>query len=378
MNRKKAYLSFLLAFLILISGIQLAPVVAGITYKDFYVLTGKKTPFGRNLSLRDAEDLKFFKKTYLANYSEKAKEKKGVTIPKVIHYIWLGPKEFPSKSIDYITSWVQHHPDWSFIFWTDDQERTVPHPKMEKRLISDLASPFLSTYYERSDNFGEKSDLIRYEILYRQGGLYVDHDIECYQSFSSFASSVDFFAGLEPMYKDIGIDTRVFPSNALIGTRPFHPVLLKTIELVEDRWKEVDDAFPGKDARSCTLKVLHRTLYSFMLATKEGVNLHGNKDVIFPASFFYPDRITTKKTFDLWRSKNLIWASHKSVGIWKPKNDQPIPINEVAVLKAKNKALMKKYKNAKILLYCNFLACGVCLYFILKGFFVRKGSGFSR
>ncbi len=377
MNNKKLFI-FRIALVLSLIGAGLFFCIAGVTYKDFYVLTGKRTPFWKNLSVRDCEDLKFFKKVYLSNYQETNRDIKSVKIPKVIHYIWLGPKEFPVKSISYIKSWIDNHPDWTFNFWTDDSNRVIPHPKMEKRLITELESPFISNYYDQSDNFGEKSDLIRYEILYRQGGLYVDHDIECYHSFSSLIGSLDFFAGLEPMYKNLGIDTRVFPSNALIGTRPFHPVLLKTIELVEDRWKEVDEAFPGTDPRSCTLKVFHRTFYSFMLATKNGLNLYGNKDVMFPSSFFYPDRITSKKTFPLWMEKNLIWASHKSAGIWKPVDYKALPTNELAILKARNKALIKKYKSAKILLYCNFFACGTCVYFILKVRRSKKISGFPR
>ncbi len=34
--------------------------------------------------------------------------------------------------------------------------------------------------YDQADNYGFKSDIARYEILYRFGGVYVDTDYECY------------------------------------------------------------------------------------------------------------------------------------------------------------------------------------------------------
>ena len=37
---------------------------------------------------------------------------------------------------------------------------------------------------------GEKSDIFRYEILYRFGGVYVDTDFECIKPFECFAQNV--------------------------------------------------------------------------------------------------------------------------------------------------------------------------------------------
>jgi mannosyltransferase OCH1-like enzyme len=39
--------------------------------------------------------------------------------------------------------------------------------------------------FDRASNFGEKSDIWRYEILFRLGGVYVDTDFECVRPFDS-------------------------------------------------------------------------------------------------------------------------------------------------------------------------------------------------
>lgn len=337
-----------------------------ISYKNFDVLEGKRSEFWKKFSLRDKEDLTFFKKIYLKRFPDILKNHSVPRIPKVLHYIWVGPREFPEKSISYVESFLKLHPDWTFKFWTDNPSRSPPHPSMQVCLISDINSPFLEKYLEKTDNYGEKSDLIRYEILYQEGGIYVDHDIECYHSFEKLVSSLDFFAGLEPPHRNSGIDTRIFPCNAVIGAKPFHPILLRSKEIVAERWDSVESCFPYTDAKSLTLKVLHRTFHSFTLAAKEVIDRNGSKDVIFPASFFYPDRITSKKSFERWKKNGLVWTSHKCDGIWKPQEKLDSPTNKIDVLKAKNKVLSKKYKQAKILLFLNFVACGFCLYFLLK------------
>jgi len=363
---KKNKIKLLMLCAVLIGANILYSSFYNVTYKNFDVLEGKRSEFWKKFSLRDKEDLGLFKKVYLKRFPETLKNHSTPRIPKVFHYIWLGPREFPQKSLSYLDSFLLLHPDWTFKFWTDHPERGAPHPSLQVCDTADIDSSFLEKYLARSDNYGEQSDLIRYEILYREGGVYIDHDIECYHPFDKLILSLDFFAGLEPPHRNSGIDTRIFPCNAIIGAKPFHPILLRSKEIVSERWNDVEDSFPYNDAKSLTLKVLHRTFHSFTLATKEAIDRAGNKDMIFPASFFYPDRITSKKSLELWKKKGLVWTSHKCDGKWKPQEKTNSPTSEIDVLKAKNKILSKKYKQVKILLFLNFVACGACLYFLLK------------
>ena len=339
-----------------------------ITYKDFDRLDGENTLFWnwKKFTDEDKEALLFYKNLYLHYFKEVKESNKWAKIPKTLHYIWLGPKEFPIESISYVNSWMQRHPKWTVKFWTDDPDRPLPHSGMEKHLISELSLSHLGSYVERTDNFGEKSDLLRYEILFQEGGIYVDHDIECFHCFDALASSVDFFAGLEPPHLNEGIDGRIFPCNAIFGAKPAHPVLAKTIDYVKKRWDKVDQVFPGTDAQSRTLKVIHRTFHSFSLGTRQGLNIEGNKDIVFPASFFYPDLIITGKAFERLKEKGFIWASHKCSGEWKPQDSSSLLKEELEIATSKNRLYKKQLKNTRILLYGNFAISGLCLYWFFQ------------
>jgi len=94
-----------------------------------------------------------------------------IKIPKIIHQIWIGgpvPQEFK----DFMQSWRDAHPDWEYRLWTDEDVKTF--------------GLYNQTFYDRSDNYGVKSDILKWEIIYRYGGLYVDTDYECLQSFDMY------------------------------------------------------------------------------------------------------------------------------------------------------------------------------------------------
>ena len=81
-------------------------------------------------------------------------------IPRIIHQIWLGPLKPPQDAMD---SWKQKHSGWEYRLWTEDN---LPE------LVNNQA--FLD-----SDNFPQKADILRYEILQQFGGVYMDADVYC-------------------------------------------------------------------------------------------------------------------------------------------------------------------------------------------------------
>jgi glycosyl transferase-like sugar-binding protein len=193
------------------------------------------------------------------------------SIPKCIHQIWLGPKSLPSYFKRYQRSWMERHPDWEYRLWTD---KDIDNFDFE---MKDL--------YNRSTNFGEKSDILRAEILDRFGGLYVDVDVENIQSFDELHEKYDFFAGLEPPHE--GNFTSVSPhlviSDALIGAAKGHPIIKEWKQKIRTRWDEYEMNHPDSPKR-----VLFRTFYTFGEATSELLDDDRYCNIVFPPTYFYP------------------------------------------------------------------------------------------
>lgn len=83
-----------------------------------------------------------------------------IQIPRIIHQIWLGPLEPPLQAMQ---SWQELHPSWEYKLWT---EQNIPQLKNQHA-------------FDVSDNYPQKSDVLRYELLAKFGGVYVDADEYC-------------------------------------------------------------------------------------------------------------------------------------------------------------------------------------------------------
>jgi len=84
-------------------------------------------------------------------------------IPKIIHQIWIGPKKRPSQ---WMETWKMKNPSWQYKLWT---EKTI-----KKEFPNGL---YNQTQYNRlGSQYHGKADILRYEILYKYGGFYIDAD----------------------------------------------------------------------------------------------------------------------------------------------------------------------------------------------------------
>lgn len=79
-------------------------------------------------------------------------------VPKIVHFIWLG-SEVPKKYIKNINDVQTHNPEYEVHLWMN----TIPQMRN-----GDL--------YDQETNWGAKADLLRYEIVHRHGGIYLDVD----------------------------------------------------------------------------------------------------------------------------------------------------------------------------------------------------------
>ncbi len=265
---------------------------------------GKGTPrWGFVQTKEDFENLRFFKGLYetkKALLSEKSSD--ALRVPKVLHFIWLGPKPFPRESVENVRSWMAKHPSWTVKFWTD-KERPLPCPGMELKFVRDVKFLFLDKCYQKTENWAEKSDVLRYEILYQEGGVYIDHDVKCFKSFDAMNLVYDFYCGMDMPYTS-SLPSCIFPTNNLIGIAPGHPILKTCMTNLKAKWDQIEADYPGTTRDEALNRVLHRTFLLFGEAIKQACNQDGRQDIVFPA--FY---------FDAPSENQAMWAYHYYAGL---------------------------------------------------------------
>jgi len=187
---------------------------------------------------------------YYRNYDRNNTECK---IPKIIHQIWLG-SPVPNMYKKFMVSWQKFHPTWEYKLWTD--------------VDVDILSSKAKEIYKTSVNYGMKSDILRYTILQKYGGLYIDTDFECLKPFDDLMG-LDFFIG-------VSYDGELVLYNGLIASIPNHPIINKVLE------------FPITYSGSKGSKILDATgAYHFTRCFNSIVKDTDNI-IAFPTDFFYP------------------------------------------------------------------------------------------
>jgi len=225
-----------------------------------------------HLVLHSASDQKRYhtlKKVWEQNRLSHVRASLDGKIPKIIHQIWLGPKRPPRYFYTFRQTWESMHPDWEYKLWTDADAQNFDFE------LKDL--------YNKSSNWGEKSDILRCEILLAFGGLYTDVDFECLQNFDELVNKYDFFTGLEPPHAIPESDHILLTSNALIGAVPQHPILKRWKESIRARWQKAED-----ECFSPIEKVLVRTFLPFGEAVDMEIETPGFTNIVFPSTYFYP------------------------------------------------------------------------------------------
>jgi len=115
-------------------------------------------------------------------------------IPKLIHHIWIGTKPFPEEFSDFVSKWKILYPDFNFIFWDNNLVN-------ESKIIDES----ISEYYYGDYKIAFKVDLLRFKILERYGGLYVDTDTEPLKRMPDEFFELNFFSGREKPQPQVAI-----------------------------------------------------------------------------------------------------------------------------------------------------------------------------
>jgi mannosyltransferase OCH1-like enzyme len=187
-------------------------------------------------------------------------------IPKVVHHIWLG-SPLPEKCRILRETWMRNHPDWEFKLWTDSDVEAFG---LENKAL-----------FDASNNWGEKSDIWRYEIIYRYGGLYVDTDFESIRPMDVLHHSLDFYAGIYTS-QTRGSSPSVVMGMGMIGAIPNHPIMRALIDGLKN-------AQPGNGTSSA---ILARTgPYYFTKVVLANAGKGNLRNTILPPQFVYPTPI---------------------------------------------------------------------------------------
>ncbi len=137
---------------------------------------------------------------YQNNNLGQAKVRSKPRIPKIIQQVWFGG-QVPEKFHALQQSWQDHHPDWEYRLWTDSD---IPGLKLHNQKL-----------FDEAEDYAQQANIVRYEVLYRYGGVYVDMDFACFAPLDHLHYAYDFYVGIsnEPV---------LVLNNAIVASKPRH------------------------------------------------------------------------------------------------------------------------------------------------------------
>lgn len=113
-------------------------------------------------------------------------------IPKIIHYCWFGGNPLPELAVRCIDSWKKHFPNYVIKEWNESN--------------FDINCCYYVKEAYNAKKWAFVSDYARFWILYHEGGIYFDTDVEVIKDMSDIISK-GAFMGCESthIYADLGL-----------------------------------------------------------------------------------------------------------------------------------------------------------------------------
>lgn len=197
-------------------------------------------------------------------------------IPKTIHQIHLGGQPLSDQEFKWQQTWKKYNPDWELILWDEDRLKTI-------NIINEK-------HLDNCDNYAMKSDVLRLDILYQFGGLYIDTDFECLKKIDDFIKNKDFIICKQTPNHKHGAKV----CNAFLAATQFNKIIKKLVYGIADRsvsHKNQDAAhrygpFYLQDNTPEDLVLDSKYVYPFMWYETEGLSRdHIDLKQTFPESF---------------------------------------------------------------------------------------------
>ena len=131
-------------------------------------------------------------------------------IPRVFHRIWLGGQPMPDLFVQWGQSWLDLNPDWTMTTWTEKNLPPSAHP--------DAVS--------RACHLSQRSNVYRYEVLARQGGVYLDCDFQALRPLGDL---------LEGLGVAVAAKSRTRVGCGFIACAAGHPLALDLVRRTPER-----------------------------------------------------------------------------------------------------------------------------------------------
>ena len=238
-----------------------------------------------------------------------------MSIPKIIHYCWFGRNPLPPEVLQCIESWKKFCPDYEIKCWNEDN-------------FDINQNRFCKQAYEHK-KYAFLTDFARLKIIYEEGGIYLDTDVEVIKSFDDLLYNNVFF-GAE--------GTNHINTGEGFGAEPKNEIIFENMKIYENI--DCFDENGNLIAKNCPY---YNTLvcenHGFKAPFTKVQNINGV--VIYSNEYFNPYDWKNDKT----NTTENTYSIHHYAGTWMTEDQK-----KALVINSKLDEIEKKYgKKVRIL-----------------------------
>lgn len=206
-------------------------------------------------------------------------------IPKVIHYCWFGGGEIPEKDKKCIETWKKFCPDYEIVRWDENNYDIKKNSYMYEAY--------------QAKKWGFVPDFARLDIIYQNGGIYLDTDVELVKGLDEVLNNKAYFGFEEGSF--------INPGSGF-GAEKGHEGLKKLMSIYDNKHFIKEDG----SLDTTPSPVLHRDKLKELGAVMNDKKQVVHGITLYPTEYLSPFHyytgllITTENTISIHRY-NMSW-----------------------------------------------------------------------
>lgn len=235
-------------------------------------------------------------------------------IPKIIHYIWLGGKELPPIAKKCIASWQKYCPDYEIKRW-DESNLDLDKYQFVKDALD-------------AKKYAFASDVLRTDVLYNNGGIYFDIDVELLKPIDEFLSH-DCFMGFET--------SNLLNPGLILGTIAQNQDLQNILEIYKKT------TFDINNLRNLTVCEIFTQYYEQKGLVRQNKTHQIENTVFYASEYFSPKSLTDGV---IRKTKNTV-AIHHYCASWVKKSTRITSKIKQFIKRILGEKLVNRLKNKR-------------------------------
>lgn len=236
-------------------------------------------------------------------------------IPSKIHYCWFGKNPLPEIAKKCIKSWEKYCPGFEIIEWNESN-------------FDVKCCKYVSEAYE-AKKWAFVSDYARFKILYENGGIYFDTDVELIKPINDLLQNGPYM-GLERILTKV--EGAGFAVNPGLGLAAY-----PKLDLLNEMLSSYNNRhFVNEDGSLNYTTIVEYTTEVMRRHGLRDINKQQNIDgvIVYPCDYFAPKNYFTRELLITENTRSIhhydgTWASRKSIFFKKAKEFMGPNLNKI-------------------------------------------------